>query len=125
MRALGPGGSTLYDSLSVIPVNSVEQMTTRVKSYIYLEIANEGRKIYKELKKEVHEGKKSEQCPPKLGHDDQKCRLLLSSPRREAYEKFTPLNQEIPVILVEMERRDWLTSPTPRNNDAPMRSLKA
>lgn len=67
---------------------------TRVKSYIYLEIANEGRKTYKELKKEVHEGKKPEQCPPKLGHDDQKCRLLLSSPRREAYEKFTPLNGE-------------------------------
>lgn len=39
VRALGPRVSTLYDSLSVIPVNIVEDMTARVKLYIDLEIA--------------------------------------------------------------------------------------
>lgn len=44
VRALGPKGSTLYDSLTVIPIKTVEEMATRVKLYINLEIAKEGRK---------------------------------------------------------------------------------
>lgn len=44
VKALGPRGFTLYDSLSVIAVNIVEEMATRVKSYIDLEISKEGRK---------------------------------------------------------------------------------
>lgn len=35
---LGPRGSPLYDNLSVIPVNTFEEMATRVKLYIDLEI---------------------------------------------------------------------------------------
>lgn len=52
VRALGPTCSALYDSLSVIPVNTMEEMAARVNSYIDLEIAKEGRKTYKEMKKE-------------------------------------------------------------------------
>lgn len=39
VRVLGPKGSALYDNLSVIPVNTMEEMTATVKSYIDLEIA--------------------------------------------------------------------------------------
>lgn len=45
-----PRGSNFYDRLSVIPVNTVKDMGTRVKSYIELEIAKEVRKTHKELK---------------------------------------------------------------------------
>lgn len=57
VRALGPKSSALYDSMSDIPVNTVKVMEARVKAYIDLEIAKEGRKAHKESKKEVHEGK--------------------------------------------------------------------
>lgn len=50
VRALGPRGSSLYDKLTVISVNTVEEMTTRVKSYNDLENT-------KESGKEAHEGK--------------------------------------------------------------------
>lgn len=63
---LGPRVSALYDSPSVIPVNTVEEMVTRVKSYIDLEKAKEGRKVHKEASnKEIQEGKKQEQRPTK------------------------------------------------------------
>lgn len=51
VRVLGPRGFALYDSLNVIPVNTVEEMEAHVKSYIDLEIAKEGRKLPKEMKK--------------------------------------------------------------------------
>lgn len=58
VRALGPKGSTLYNSMSVIPVNTVDEMAACAKSYIDLEIAKEGRNAYKEAsKKEIQEGK--------------------------------------------------------------------
>lgn len=58
IRALGPRSSALYDNLSIIPVNTFEEMVVRVKSYIDLEIAKESRKSHKESNKEIHEGKK-------------------------------------------------------------------
>lgn len=92
-----------------------------VKSYIDLEIAKEGRKTYKELKKE---GNRPKQRPIKSRHNDHKCRPLLSHSSKEVYEKFTPLNQKISVVLVELERKDWATPPTPRKNGALMGSKK-
>lgn len=92
VRELRAKGTALYDNLSVIPVNTIEEMTTRVKSYIDLEIANEGRKPHKESKKEIHEGKWSEQCPRKNGNEDPKCRPIIPHPSREVYETFTPVN---------------------------------
>lgn len=50
-----------HSKLSVIPVTAVEEMATRVKSYIDLNIAKEGRKAHNNSKKETHEGKKQEQ----------------------------------------------------------------
>lgn len=44
VKVLRPRGSALYDNLSVIPVTVVEEIAVRVKSYIELEIANEGKK---------------------------------------------------------------------------------
>lgn len=70
MKALGPRDSALYDSLSVNSVNTLEEMTMRVKSYIDLEMAKEGRKMHKKLKKKVQEGNRPEQCPSKEGQDD-------------------------------------------------------
>lgn len=61
MKALGPKDSALYENLSIIPVNTVEEMAERVKSCTDLEITKEGRKRHKEIKKEVHERKRSEQ----------------------------------------------------------------
>lgn len=58
MRALGPKGSSLYDNVSVIPINIMEEMAPWVKSYIDLAIAIDGKTTQKELKKEVQEGKK-------------------------------------------------------------------
>lgn len=40
------------------------------------------------------------------GHQDDKRRSLLPRPNREVYETFTPLNQNILVILNEMKRKD-------------------
>lgn len=71
VRALGPKGFVLYDSLSVVLVNTVDEMATRVKSYIDLEITMEGRKtVRKETKNEAHEGKKSGQRHQMVGNDD-------------------------------------------------------
>lgn len=42
MIVLEPRVSALYDRLSVISVNTVEEMAGRVKSYIDLEISKEG-----------------------------------------------------------------------------------
>lgn len=106
VRELGPRGLALHDCLSIIPVNTVEEMATRVNSYINLEIAEEGWKAHKEAsKKEGQEGKKSKQHPPKFGHDDKR-RLFVPRPQREIFENFTPLNRDILVILNEMERKD-------------------
>lgn len=58
VRALGPRGFSLYDNLSLIPVNTVEEMTVKGKSYRNLEIAKEVWKAHKESKKVFHEGKK-------------------------------------------------------------------
>lgn len=69
VRALGPRGSALYDNLSVISVNTVEEMAARAKSYIDLEIAKEGRKLPKGANKEIQEGKRPEQRPLKASHD--------------------------------------------------------
>lgn len=51
MRALGPKGSSLYDNVSVIPINIMEEMAPWVKSYIDLAIAIDGKTTQKELKK--------------------------------------------------------------------------
>lgn len=52
IRVLGLRDSALYNSLSVIPINIVEEMETMVKSYIEFENAKEGRKAtHKETKK--------------------------------------------------------------------------
>lgn len=74
VRALRPRGSALYDSLSVIPANIGEEMATRIKSYIELEIAEECRKAHKDSNKDIHEGKKSQQRHQKGGHQDDKRR---------------------------------------------------
>lgn len=56
VTVLGPRGSALHDSLSVIPVNTIDEMVAQVKSYIDLEIAKEGREPYMEVsKKEIQE----------------------------------------------------------------------
>lgn len=89
---LGPRRSALYDSVNVIPVNTVEEMMTRVKSYIDLEIAMEMRKMHKETKKKVQEMKRPKQHPLKPWTDDHKCCPLLQHPRWEVYETFTPLS---------------------------------
>lgn len=47
VRVLGLRGFALYDSMSVIPANTIEEMAIRVKSYINLEITEEGRKVHK------------------------------------------------------------------------------
>lgn len=104
MRALGPKGSTLYENLSVISVNIVEEMTTRVKLYIDLQTADESRMTHKELKKKAEEGKRLEKCLPKSGHDDRKCRPLLSQLSREGYGIFTVLNQHMSVT--KMNKKD-------------------
>lgn len=70
VRAIGPRGSFLYDSLSVIPVNTIEDMTEKVKSYIDLEIAKEWRKYHNESKKEINRS-----SAPK--NQDDKCRPRL------------------------------------------------
>lgn len=44
VKALGPRGSALYGNLCIIPINTIEGMTTIVKSHIVLEIAKEVRK---------------------------------------------------------------------------------
>lgn len=60
MRVLRPKGTTLYGSLSVIPVNTVEARATRVKSYIDLEIVKEGRKmITNRIRKTMKENAKA------------------------------------------------------------------
>lgn len=51
-------------------------MSARVKSYINLEMAKEGRKSHKETKKEVQEGKRLEQHPLKVGYDDHRRRPI-------------------------------------------------
>lgn len=56
------------------------------------------------------------------GHDDHKRRLFIQRPPRKVYETFTPLNQEISVVLVDMERRYLATHPVPQKNEAPMGS---
>lgn len=121
IRVLGLRDSALYNSLSVIPINIVEEMETMVKSYIEFENAKEGRKAtQKETKKEVQEEKRPDQRPPKAGLDDHKCHPIIMRPKREVYETITPLTQEISVILAEMERKDLATPPAPRKRDAPM-----
>lgn len=77
VRALGPRGFDLYNNLSVISVNNVEEMTATVKSYNSLEISKEGRKTHKEMKKKVDEEKRHEQRLPKVGHNDQKRHPVL------------------------------------------------
>lgn len=52
VRALGPKGFALYDSLSVILVNIVEEIAVQGKPYNNLKIINKGRKLPKEAKKE-------------------------------------------------------------------------
>lgn len=94
----------------------------RFKSYIDLEITKKGSKTQKERKKEVHEGKRSEHHLPKRIHDDHKCHRLLSFPSREGYEMFTHLNQDILVVLIEMEKKDWAMPLALRKNDASMGS---
>lgn len=74
-------------------------MAERVKSYIDLEMEKEVRKTHKESKKDTHEGKKTEQCHKKGGHQDDKRRSQVTCPNREVYETFTPPNQEISIIL--------------------------
>lgn len=93
MKALGPKDSALYDNLSIIPVNTVEDMTERVKSCTDLEITKEGRKRHKEIKKEVHERKGLEQHRLRQGtstsvtpyyntQDDNHMRLLPPKDRK-------------------------------------------
>lgn len=91
-RALGPKGSKLYNSLSIIPINTVEVMTERVKSYIDPEIAKDS--------------KTSKQHPHKNNRKNEKRHLVVPHPNREVYETYIPLNQEISIILNEMEKRD-------------------
>lgn len=119
VRALGPIGFAMYDNLSVISANIVEEMVARVKSCIDLEISKEGRRIRKPLKKRFKGGKKHEQCISKVGHDD-KHRSLNQRPSREVYETFMPPNREISMILIKMKRKDLETPPALRKNDAPM-----
>lgn len=118
VRVLGPRGFALYDSLNVIPVNTVEEMEAHVKSYIDLEIAKEGRKLPKEMKKEFQEGKRPKQRPPKVSHEQR--HPFIHRPNREVYETFTPMNQDNSVVLTEMEIKDLATPTTPKRNDAPM-----
>lgn len=100
VRAIGPKGSTGYDNVSVIPVNTVEEMVTSVKFYIDLEITKEGRKTAnKETKKGTQKGKMPDQRPPKAEYDDQKCRPRIPRLNREVHGFFRPLTQEIPVGL--------------------------
>lgn len=47
IRALGPRGSVLYSSLSVIPVNTVKPMMVRIKSYVELEIVKTLKRRFK------------------------------------------------------------------------------
>lgn len=56
-------------------------MTVRVKSYIDLEIAKEGRKSHKEMNKDIQVGKWTKQHPPKAGYEDHKCHPLLQCPK--------------------------------------------
>lgn len=89
---------------------------TIVKLDVGLKIANEGRKA----QKEIHEGKKSEQNQHKNNHGDDMRRSMMSLPSQKVYETYTPLNQEISVILNEMTNRDSALPPTPQKKDAPM-----
>lgn len=122
VRTIGPRYSTLYENLSVIPVNTVEEMGVRFKSYTDLEMKKEGKKAHKKFKKEIHEGKKLEHHPQKGGHQDDKRHRLVTLINREVYETFTPLNQEISVILNDLEKRDWASPLSPRKNRAHMGS---
>lgn len=63
-----------------------------------------------------------EQRPQKSEHqNDKRCPLALR-PNRVVYETLTPINHEILVILNEMDKRDWVSHPAPRKNEAPMGS---
>lgn len=44
----------MYDSLTVIPISTMKEMSKRVKSFTDLEIEKEGRKSHNETKKEVY-----------------------------------------------------------------------
>lgn len=70
------------------------------------------------MNKENYEGKWLEQRPPKSGQEHR--RPFIQRSNREVYETFTPLNQDISVVLTEMERKDLTTLSTPRKNDVPM-----
>lgn len=47
VKDLGAKHSIQYDSQSVIPINTLEDMTVKVESYIDLEIVKKGKKTHK------------------------------------------------------------------------------
>lgn len=57
VRALGPRGPSLYDIISVMPINTVEEMTARVKSYIDLVITKDGGRPKRNLRRRSMKGK--------------------------------------------------------------------
>lgn len=71
-RPLQAKGTALFDSWNVIHISTVEEMTTRVKSYI------------------DHEEKKLELCPHKNNHGDSKSCPMVLHFNREVYETFAP-----------------------------------
>lgn len=84
----------------------MEEIVVRVKFYVDLEITKEVRKAQNESNKEIQKGKKNEQQPHKNKHREEKYRPMVPLNSREVYETYTPLDQEISIILNKMEKID-------------------